>query len=459
MAALAMCMCCRALAQVTDAGGGARPLGRRALQAPCPCGSTYTIQAGDTVQAIAQACGTTTDELAAANSIADVNFVPEGGVLTIPSCGEASTDTKPPESLEVSPNTEQSQDSAAGTSRCPCGPAYTVKAGDGLAAIAQACGTTTDDLAAQNCISDANAIQVDAILAIPGCFRDSAAPDGQTTNSPEAGLPALGEILNDGSPETSIELQQEEISRLGLNAGTCGGQLCTMVRVSERKVPIGKLKPADIVAKVEEACTEAGCASAEIDIATDVWQKGHTPGSTYHRKCDLAADSGNAYACGYWAPGKCTVQFSGVYTQKARDAILPLLKAAADLNTTQANDWPPPWRAYWYSLSTCTWWFLNLDKKLGNACEFNRIDRSGTWAEDAGVLAMPASLQISRFLPPGDDGDAKLSGFINMEVSCDADPETESWKCNHVDFAGAVLSAVPFVAQVLGAVNAYCDKM
>ena len=214
------------------AGGGARPLGRRALQAPCPCGSTYTIQAGDTVQAIAQACGTTTDELAAANSIADVNFVPEGGVLTIPSCGEASTDTKPPESLEVSPNTEQSQDvsrcggsswhalkcalsgvvtsrrgltpgsptspmllqSAAGTSRCPCGPAYTVKAGDGLAAIAQACGTTTDDLAAQNCISDANAIQVDAILAIPGCFRDSAAPDGQTTNSPEAGLPALGEV-------------------------------------------------------------------------------------------------------------------------------------------------------------------------------------------------------------------------------------------------------------------------
>lgn len=75
------------------------------------------------------------------------------------------------------------------------------------------------------------------------------------------------------------------------------------------------------------------------------------------------------------------------------------------------------------------------------------------------MLAMPASLQISRFLPPGDDGDAKLSGFINMEVSCDADPETESWKCNHVDFAGAVLSAVPFVAQVLGAVNAYCDKM
>jgi LysM repeat protein len=44
------------------------------------------IQPGDGLQSIADKCGSTVDQLAAANSIADVNTIIAGQTLTIPSC-------------------------------------------------------------------------------------------------------------------------------------------------------------------------------------------------------------------------------------------------------------------------------------------------------------------------------------------------------------------------------------
>lgn len=129
------------------------------------------------------------------------------------------------------------------------------------------------------------------------------------------------------------------------------GQLCTVVRVAERKVPIGQLTPADIVAKVNEACTDAGCATAPISISTKVWEAAtHTPGSTYNRKCDLIADTGYAYQCGYWADGTCTVSFDGSYTPKARARLMPRRSLGRATTLTLLRQLPPPcqvWDRRW----------------------------------------------------------------------------------------------------------------
>lgn len=53
-------------------------------EAPSPCAPTYTVRRGDTLSAIAKACGTTVSALAALNSTADGNVIRVGQVLEIP---------------------------------------------------------------------------------------------------------------------------------------------------------------------------------------------------------------------------------------------------------------------------------------------------------------------------------------------------------------------------------------
>lgn len=53
-------------------------------QQPQPSGQTYTVQAGDTLAAIAARFGTTVAAIAAANDIADPDFIRVGEVLQIP---------------------------------------------------------------------------------------------------------------------------------------------------------------------------------------------------------------------------------------------------------------------------------------------------------------------------------------------------------------------------------------
>lgn len=102
--------------------------------------TTYTVKAGDTLNAIAARYNTTAAQIAAANNIANINLISIGQVLKIPGTG---TTTPPPTTTT-----------------------YTVKAGDTLYAIAIRYNTTVAKIAAANNITNANLIRVGQVLII-----------------------------------------------------------------------------------------------------------------------------------------------------------------------------------------------------------------------------------------------------------------------------------------------------
>lgn len=103
-------------------------------------GSTYTVQSGDSLSAIAAKYGTSSATLASLNGISNPNYIYVGQVLKI---SRATT-------------------SYASTST------YTVKYGDNLSTIASKYGTTTANLQALNGISNANYIYVGQMLKVSG---------------------------------------------------------------------------------------------------------------------------------------------------------------------------------------------------------------------------------------------------------------------------------------------------
>lgn len=104
---------------------------------------TYTVQAGDTLTAIANKYGTTVDSLVALNSIADKNKIYVGQVLKI--SGATSNNST----------------------------SYTVQAGDTLSGIASKFGTTYQELARINNISNPNLIYVGQVIKINGASNNT----------------------------------------------------------------------------------------------------------------------------------------------------------------------------------------------------------------------------------------------------------------------------------------------
>ncbi|WP_018686543.1 LysM peptidoglycan-binding domain-containing protein [Actinokineospora enzanensis] len=102
---------------------------------PAPAPNTYTVRSGDTLSAIAQRNGTTWQELARINGIADPNRIFPGQVLTL---------TGP-----------------------QAGRFHTVRPGDTLSAIAQRNGTTSRELARINAIADPNRIFPGQVIRLP----------------------------------------------------------------------------------------------------------------------------------------------------------------------------------------------------------------------------------------------------------------------------------------------------
>lgn len=92
---------------------------------------TYRVKSGDTLSEIAQRFGTTTNQLASRNGIANANLIRVGQVLSI-----------------------------GGATSQPAARTYTVKSGDTLSEIAQRLGTTTKQLQTKNNIKNANLINV-----------------------------------------------------------------------------------------------------------------------------------------------------------------------------------------------------------------------------------------------------------------------------------------------------------
>lgn len=109
---------------------------------PKPTETTYTVVAGDTLSGIASRYGTTYQELARINNIANPNLIYVGQVIKIPTNG--SVPSTPSSSAEY----------------------YVVKSGDTLSGIAARYGTTYQEIARKNGISNPNKIYVNQKLII-----------------------------------------------------------------------------------------------------------------------------------------------------------------------------------------------------------------------------------------------------------------------------------------------------
>ncbi len=76
------------------------PAGTALAQDDGACGSTYTVEAGDTLYSIAQTCGTTVEEMLDANpSILDASLIYVGAELTVPGGEEPPDESEPEEDV------------------------------------------------------------------------------------------------------------------------------------------------------------------------------------------------------------------------------------------------------------------------------------------------------------------------------------------------------------------------
>lgn len=129
-----------------------------AAAGPAPATGTYKVREGDTLSRVAKKTGVAIDALAKANSIADVNYVRAGRVLTIPKVGEAAPAAeKAPLAPLPSPVV------VAGGGRT-----HHVASGQNLAVIARLYDTTVADLVQANSLRNANLIRAGAELVVPG---------------------------------------------------------------------------------------------------------------------------------------------------------------------------------------------------------------------------------------------------------------------------------------------------
>ncbi len=127
----------------------------------------YTVKPGDTLDSIAEELGVSADALARANGLSDADVLQAGQVLAMPGTGQAAAATA----------------STAGATPVPSGQ-YVVQAGDTLGGIAQALGLDQDALAQANGLADADQLQAGQVLRLPG--------QGQPTPASGSGVSTAG---------------------------------------------------------------------------------------------------------------------------------------------------------------------------------------------------------------------------------------------------------------------------
>lgn len=112
---------------------------------PSPsAGTTYVVQAGDTIFSIARAYGVSPQAIVQANALTDPDRIALGQELSIPAAEATPTQTALPE-----------------------GRTYTVQTGDTLQSIADRFATTVAAIMQANDLSDPNYIRVGQVLSIP----------------------------------------------------------------------------------------------------------------------------------------------------------------------------------------------------------------------------------------------------------------------------------------------------
>lgn len=169
--------------QVLRLSGGATA--EASAQPVAASASTYVVVAGDTLSAIAQKHGVSTQTLLTANGLGWSSIIYPGEAITIPGAMvPASAPAAPapmdPAPVEAAPAPAPPVASAAGS--------YVVQAGDTVSAIAQRHGVTVQAVLDANGLSRASIIYPGQALVVPGAAGP--APSAASTPASPTGLDA-----------------------------------------------------------------------------------------------------------------------------------------------------------------------------------------------------------------------------------------------------------------------------
>ena len=126
-------------------------------------GGSYTVQAGDTLTAIAGRAGVSVQSLAAANGLDPAGLLLEGATLRLAGGGAAPATS-----------------SAPASGPAPQG-AYKVRAGDTLGSLARQSGVSVSAMAAMNGLDPAGVLPAGTVLKLPA---GAPAPAGASTPAP-----------------------------------------------------------------------------------------------------------------------------------------------------------------------------------------------------------------------------------------------------------------------------------
>lgn len=126
-------------------------------------GGEYTVQAGDTLSAIARRFGLSVTDLIAANQLANPNTLHKGQVLNIPAPGSSPAAATPAGDAAATPASAATQASGQAQKALE----HVVKAGETLYSIAQRYGVPLDKLADANNITNPSLVRAGQRLTIP----------------------------------------------------------------------------------------------------------------------------------------------------------------------------------------------------------------------------------------------------------------------------------------------------
>ncbi|GMQ77962.1 MAG: hypothetical protein BMS9Abin02_0454 [Anaerolineae bacterium] len=143
--------------------------------------TTYVIQPGDTLFAIARNFGVSVQAIAAANNIVNPNLIYAGQTLTIP---DSSTSAPPPSEVPPTATPSPPVDPPPSTATT-----YTIQRGDTLLRIAAIHGVSLQALIQANNLANPNLIFAGQVLSIPGVQPPAPQPPGPPPESTPAPPP------------------------------------------------------------------------------------------------------------------------------------------------------------------------------------------------------------------------------------------------------------------------------
>lgn len=215
----------------------------------------HTVVAGDTLSALALKYGTTVSQLASWNNISNVNFIRTGWTLKV-SASAASSGSGSSSSGTVGSNQ------------------YRVVAGDNLWTLAKRFGTTVEQLAAWNNISNVRLIFVGDILTVSQTSKNTAGavideivyPDAveETTDATVEQLADSEEVTEEA--DTTVEESTEETTEEATTEEVT--DVATEEVATEEVADVATEETA--TEEVADVATEEANATVEVEVEAEV---------------------------------------------------------------------------------------------------------------------------------------------------------------------------------------------